>query len=91
VPIVAEQIRIHDLPALKARQYRAAQILLYLAPLAGLKTEDILMDLPLSAANLSFVLCGLILVLGTLLIWAIQSADRWIALKRPVWIRRRRE
>jgi len=49
------------------------------------------MDLPMSAANLAFVLCGLIMVLGTLLVWVIRSADRWIAVQRPVRIRRRRE
>jgi len=49
------------------------------------------MDLPMSAANLSFVLCGLIMVLGTLLVWAIRSADQWIVVQRPVRARRSRE
>lgn len=49
------------------------------------------MDLPMNAANLAFVLCGLIVTLGTLLVWAIRSADRWIAVQRPIRIRRNRE
>jgi hypothetical protein len=49
------------------------------------------MDLSLNAANLSFVLCGLVVVLGTLLVWAIRAADRWIALHRPLGVRRSRE
>lgn len=49
------------------------------------------MDLSLNAANLSFVLCGLIATLATLLVWAIRTADRWIALQRPIKIRRSRE
>lgn len=49
------------------------------------------MDLSLTAANLSFVLCGLILTLATLLVWAIRTADRWIVLQRPVSVRRNRE
>lgn len=49
------------------------------------------MDLSLTAANLSFVLCGLIVTLGTLLVWAIRIADRWIVLQRPASVRRDRE
>lgn len=48
------------------------------------------MDIPLTAADLSFVLCGLIATLGALLVWAIHTADRWIAVRRPVTIERRR-
>jgi hypothetical protein len=48
------------------------------------------MDLTLNAADLAFALCGLIVALGTLLIWAIRTADRW-ALQRPARIRRNRE
>lgn len=49
------------------------------------------MDLSMNAADLSFVLCGLIVVLGTLLVWAIRAADRWIVLQRPIGVRRSRE
>lgn len=49
------------------------------------------MDISMTAADLSFVLCGLIVTLATLLVWAIHSADRWIALQRPIRIRRNRE
>ncbi|MEH2508994.1 hypothetical protein V1291_000348 [Nitrobacteraceae bacterium AZCC 1564] len=37
------------------------------------------MNPSLTAADLSFILCGLIVVLGTLLVWAIWVADRWIS------------
>jgi hypothetical protein len=33
----------------------------------------------MSAANLSFLLCGLVITLGTLLVWAIRIADRWVS------------
>jgi hypothetical protein len=46
------------------------------------------MDLSMSAADLSFVLCGLIIALGTLLVWAIRIADRWVGM---VKVRRNRE
>lgn len=49
------------------------------------------MDLSLTAADLAFVLCGLIMTLGTLLVWAIRTADRWIVLQRPASVRRNRE
>lgn len=49
------------------------------------------MDLSLTAADLSFVLCGLIVTLGTLLVWAIRTADQWIVLQRPASVRRNRE
>ena len=45
------------------------------------------MDLSLTAANLSFVLCGLIVTLATLLVWAIRIADRWIVLQLPARVR----
>lgn len=38
------------------------------------------MDPSLSAADLSFILCGVILALGALLVWAIQIADKWVEL-----------
>ncbi len=38
--------------------------------------------LSVTAADLSFVLCGLIFLLGTLLVWAIHTADRWIVHRR---------
>lgn len=62
-----------------------------LIALAGRKPGMSSMDLSLTAANLSFVLCGLILTLATLLVWAIRTADRWIVLQRPVSVRRNRE
>lgn len=34
----------------------------------------------MSAADLSFILCGLTIVLGTLLVWAIRIADRWVGM-----------
>jgi hypothetical protein len=40
------------------------------------------MDPSLSAADLSFILCGVILALGALLVRAIQIADRWITVVR---------
>ncbi len=49
------------------------------------------MDLSLTAANLSFLLCGIIVMLATLLVWAILSADRWVVLQRPARIRSNRE
>jgi hypothetical protein len=42
----------------------------------------------LTAADLSFILCGLIVALGTLLVWAIRIADRWVG---SVKIRRDRD
>jgi hypothetical protein len=41
------------------------------------------MDLTVTAAGLSFALCGVIVALGSLLIWAIRAMDRWIAIRRP--------
>lgn len=38
------------------------------------------MDPSVTAADLSFMLCGLIVALGALLVWAIRMADRWVAL-----------
>jgi hypothetical protein len=49
------------------------------------------MDLSLTAADLAFVLCGLIAMLGMLLVWAIRTADQWIVLQRPAKIRGNRE
>lgn len=49
------------------------------------------MDLSLTAADLSFALCGLIVMLATLLVWAIRTADRWIVLQRPASVRSNRE
>jgi hypothetical protein len=49
------------------------------------------MDLSLTAADLAFVLCGLIAMLGMLLVWAIRTADQWIVLQRPAKIRSNRE
>jgi len=49
------------------------------------------MNLSLTAADLAFVLCALIVMLGTLLVWAIRSADQWIAVQRPVKIGNSRE
>lgn len=49
------------------------------------------MDLTLNAADLAFVLCGLIVALGTLLVWAIRTADRWNAFQRPASVRRSSE
>jgi hypothetical protein len=46
------------------------------------------MDPSMSAADLSFILCGVILALGMLLVWAIQIADRWVSM---VKIRRNRD
>lgn len=41
------------------------------------------MDLPVSAAGLSFALCGIIVALGSLLIWAIWTVDRWLQPPAP--------
>lgn len=49
------------------------------------------MNLQMNVADLSFVLCALIFALGTLLVWAIRTADRWISLQRPMGVRRSRE
>ncbi len=46
------------------------------------------MNQSMSAADLAFVLCGLIVALGTLLVWAIQIADRWVGM---VKIRKNRD
>ncbi len=58
---------------------------------AGLEPGMSPMDLSLTAADLSFVLCGLIMMLATLLVWAIHTAERWIVLQRPVNVRSNRE
>jgi len=46
------------------------------------------MDPSMSAADLSFILCGLVVALGMLLVWAIRIADRWASM---VKIRRDRD
>ncbi|WP_424631396.1 hypothetical protein [Bradyrhizobium sp. SYSU BS000235] len=46
------------------------------------------MDPLMSAADLSFMLCGLIVALGALLVWAIAIADRWVDM---VKVRRNRD
>ncbi|MCC6494386.1 MAG: hypothetical protein IT424_15345 [Pirellulales bacterium] len=43
------------------------------------------MDLTISAAGLSFALCGIIAALGSLLIWAIRTMDRWIQRPADRW------
>lgn len=48
------------------------------------------MDLAIDTANHSFVLCGLIVVLGTLLVWAIRTVDQWITHRHPIRIRSHR-
>jgi len=48
------------------------------------------MDLSMTAADLSFALCGLIFLLGTLLVWAIRTADRWLVRQRTAEIRKSR-
>lgn len=40
------------------------------------------MNLSVTSANLSFLLCGLTLLLGSLLIWAFRAADGWLAPQR---------
>jgi hypothetical protein len=57
----------------------------------GFKSGKYPMDLSLTAADLAFVLCGLIAMLGVLLIWAIRTADQWVILQRPANIRSNRE
>ena len=47
------------------------------------------MNVP-SAADLSFILCGLIILLGSLLVWAIHTVDHWMATQRLVRVRKNR-
>jgi hypothetical protein len=46
------------------------------------------MDPSFTAPELSFILCGLIVALGALLVWAIQISDRWVSMVR---VRRNRD
>lgn len=46
------------------------------------------MDPSLTPPELSLILCGLIVALGPLLVWAIQIGDRWV---RMVRVRRNRD
>ncbi len=46
------------------------------------------MNPSMSAADLSFIFCGLVVTLGTLLVWAMWVADRWVA---TVKVRRNRD
>lgn len=40
------------------------------------------MDLTVTAAGLSFALCGVVVALGSLLIWAIHTMDRSATVQR---------